>query len=301
MARGRRCAHMTNKERVHKALRHEQPDRTPYMITFTQKVMKNLLAFCGDDGFLNSIDNCFHNVSANPGPKAGWLDENTWQDEFGVRWDRRIDKDIGNVSNCVVCERDLDKLEIPDPDSDDKFRDFAERCTAGKDRFVQFSIGFSLFERAWTLRGMSNLLMDMIEAPTFVDELLDRISDYNVALVKQAVRHDIDGVHFGDDWGSQRGLLMGPKLWERFLMPRLARQYAAAKEAGKLVSIHSCGKVEEVFPQLLEIGLDCFNPFQPQVMEVYQMKKQYGDRLSFWGGISTQRLLPYGTPDEVRT
>jgi uroporphyrinogen decarboxylase len=121
-----------------------------------------------------------------------------------------------------------------------------------------------------------------------------------VALVEEAVKYDIDGVHFGDDWGSQRGLLMGPKLWERFLKPRLARQYGAAKAAGKTVSIHSCGKVQELFPQLIEIGLDCFNPFQPEVMDPYEMKRLYGDRLSFWGGVSTQRLLPYGTPEEVR-
>jgi uroporphyrinogen decarboxylase len=165
---------------------------------------------------------------------------------------------------------------------------------------VQFCIGFSLFERAWTMRGMANVFMDMIEAPEFVDELLDAICDYNVALVRQAVKFNVDAVHFGDDWGSQRGLLMGPKLWERFLKPRLARQYAAAKDAGKFVTIHSCGKVQEVFPQLIGIGLDCFNPFQPEVMDVYEMKRRYGDSLSFWGGISTQRLLPYGTPDEVR-
>jgi len=142
--------------------------------------------------------------------------------------------------------------------------------------------------------------MDMMEAPEFVDELLDRICDYNVALVKDAIKYDIDAVHFGDDWGSQRGMLMSPQTWERFLMPRLARQYAATKDAGKLVTIHSCGKVQEVFPQLIEIGLDCFNPFQPEVMDVYEMKRVYGGRLSFWGGISTQRLLPYGTPDEVK-
>jgi uroporphyrinogen decarboxylase len=58
--------------------------------------------------------------------------------------------------------------------------------------------------------------------------------------------------------------------------------------------------VQEVFPQLIEIGLDCFNPFQPEVMDVYEMKRLHRDRLSFWGGISTQRLLPYGTPEEVR-
>ena len=254
----------------------------------------------GSDDFLQEIDNCFHSVGAKPGPKHKWLDETTFQDEFGVQWCQDIERDIGNVSNCVIPERNLDNLELPDPYAPEKFADFAERITKGKDKFVNFSISFSLFERAWTMRGMENLFVDMMEAPEFVDELLDAICDYNVALIEQAVKHEIDGVHFGDDWGAQRGLLMGPRLWERFLKPRLARQYGVAKEAGKFVSIHSCGKVQELFPQLIELGLDCFNPFQPEVMDVYEMKRLYRGRLSFWGGVSTQRLLPYGTPDEVR-
>ncbi len=294
---------MTNKERVYATLRHQQPDKIPYEVGFTQKAWAAMNAHFGDDDtWLKQIDNCFGGVMTIPGPKDQWLSDALWQDEFGVQWDRSIDRDIGNVCNLVLPDRNLDRLEFPDPTSPAKWEGFGERAAAAAETglFVQFSIGFSLFERAWTLRGMENLFMDMVEAPEFVDELLDAICDYNVAIMRQAVKYPMDAIHFGDDWGSQRGLLMGRKLWERFLMPRLARQYAVGKEAGRFVTIHSCGKVQEVFPQLIEIGLDLFNPFQPEVMDVYEMKRQHGQRLSFWGGVSTQRLLPYGTPDEVR-
>jgi len=292
---------MTNRERVLAALAHEEPDKIPYQIDFTAKAMERMLAHCGGDGFLRQIDNCFHGVGANPGPNAQWLSENVWQDDFGVQWDRSIDRDIGNVCNAVIPDPDLGTWEPPDPDAPDRLEGFAKRCAAGSGKCVQFNLGFSLFERAWLLRGsMSALLVDMIEAPAFVHELLDALCDYNVSLVNRAVKWSIDAVHFGDDWGGQKGLLISPRLWERFMAPRLARQYAAAKQAGKLVTIHSCGKVDSLFPRLVELGVDCFNPFQPEVMDVYAMKRLYGDRLSFWGGISTQRLLPYGTPDEVR-
>lgn len=291
---------MTNRERVIAALSHEQPDRVPYQIGFTQRARAAMAERYGE-GVFAAIDNCFAGVGASPGPLEGWIDADTWQDEFGVQWDRSVDRDIGVVSNRVLPERDLSCLRLPDPHDPGKWEGFAARVAAGDGRCVQFGIGFSLFERAWTLRGMDALFIDMLEAPEFVDELLDLICDYNVALVEQAVQHPIDVVHFGDDWGSQRGLMMGPALWERFLMPRLQRQYGAAKAAGKFVSIHSCGHVQEVFPQLIAIGLDCFNPFQPEVMDPFEMKRLYGDRLAFWGGVSTQRLLPYGTPDEVRT
>jgi len=291
---------MTNRERVLASFAHEQPDRTPYMIGFTEKAWNAMVAHYGSADFAAQMDNCFQDVRARPGPLDRRLDESTWQDEFGVQWDRSIDRDIGNVCNCVVPERDADALAWPDPHAPAKWEGFAEACAAAPGQCRQFAIGFSLFERAWTMRGMERLFVDMIEAPSFVDALLDAICDYNVALVEHACTYDIDAVHFGDDWGSQRGLLMGPKLWERFLQPRLARQYGAAKAAGKFVTIHSCGQVQQLFPQLIEIGLDCFNPFQPEVMDVYEMKRLHGDRLSFWGGISTQQLLPYGTPDEVR-
>jgi len=292
---------MTNRERVIASFRHQQPDRTPYEIGFTQKAAAAMTARYGDS-YWPLIHNCIHHVGARPGPKDMWLSDTLWQDEFGVQWDRSIDRDIGNVCNLVIPERSLDKLEMPDPTAADKFAGMAEAVGAGlaTGNFVQFGIGFSLFERAWTMRGMENLFMDMVEAPAFVDELLDAICDYNCALIARALEFEIDAVHFGDDWGSQRGLLMGPRLWERFLKPRLARMYGAGKRAGKFVTIHSCGMVQELFPQLIEIGLDCFNPFQPEVMDPYEMKRLHGDRLSFWGGISTQKLLPYGTPDEVR-
>ncbi len=291
---------MTHKERVAASLRHEQPDRTPYQIGFTEKALASLTRHCGGTDFLARIDNSMVDVRVASGPLERQIDEDIWQDQFGVQWDRSIDRDIGNVCNQVLSEPDLDLLSFPDPDAPERFAGFGERCAAHSDRFVQFAIGFSLFERAWTLRGMEQLMLDMLERPDFVHALLDAICDWNVACVERAVRHPIDAVHFGDDWGSQRGLLVSAEMWRTFLKPRLARQYSAAKAAGKFVTIHSCGMVQEVFDDLIEIGLDCFNPFQPEVVPVYEMKRKYRGRLAFWGGVSTQKLLPYGTTDEVR-
>ncbi len=292
---------MTQRERAIAALTHEQPDRVPYHIGFTQKALAATIEYCGGSDFLQQIDNCMHDVTENPGPLQRDIDPVIWQDEFGVQWDRSIDRDIGNVCNQVLSRPDLDLLPLPDPHADAKWEGFPERCAGHGGRLVQFHHGFSLFERAWTLRGMENLMVDMIERPSFVEALLDSICDYNVALVQRALsEYPIDAVHFGDDWGSQRGPLISPPMWRRFLAPRLKRQYGAVKSAGKFVTIHSCGKVQEFFPDLITMGLDCFNPFQPEVMDVYEMKATYGDRLAFWGGVSTQRLLPRGTPDEVR-
>ena len=107
-------------------------------------------------------------------------------------------------------------------------------------------------------------------------------------------------MRFGDDWGQQRGLIMGPVLWREFIKPRIAALYGLVKAKGKRVFIHSCGKVAELLPDLIEIGVDVFNPFQPEVMDVEEMKRLHGGEITFFGGISTQKTLPYGTPAQVR-
>ena len=110
---------------------------------------------------------------------------------------------------------------------------------------------------------------------------------------------EVDGVYFGDDFGTQTGLQMGSKLWTAIIKPKLVKQYGFARQAGKKVFIHSCGKVQELFDDFVEIGVDCFNPFQPEVMDVQRYLDEYHGRLAFHGGISTQKLLPYGSVIQV--
>jgi uroporphyrinogen decarboxylase len=115
------------------------------------------------------------------------------------------------------------------------------------------------------------------------------------------LRYDIDAVYFGDDWGQQHGLIMGPQCWREFIFPQLQRMYQTVREAGKFVMIHSCGDVDELFDDLIGIGLNCFNPFQPEVMDVLDLMRTYRGRLTFHGGLSTQRTLPHGSVEDVRT
>lgn len=123
---------------------------------------------------------------------------------------------------------------------------------------------------------------------------------YLVMLENIVTCEELDGVLLGSDWGSQKSLLMSPAIWRERIKPGELKEYALIKEAGKDVWIHSCGNVEAIMPDLVEMGVDVLNPLQPECMDILNIKSRFGDKLAFWGGISTQRTLPNGTPDEVR-
>jgi len=290
---------MTKRDIIRMVLNHQPPPYVPWSLGFTLEAAEKLQAHYG----AADLEPLLGNHLLGLGNDIGFftdLGHDRVQDVFGVVWDRSVDKDIGNVQGVVLKEPSLKGYQFPDPHDPRFYADIPQKLAVYGDRFRVFNIGFSLYERAWTLRGMENLLVDFIEHPDFVRELFDAIADYNIAQVQKALTFDIDAVYFGDDWGQQHGLQMGPRLWRKFIFPVLKRMYAAVRQAGKYVFIHSCGDVDELFPDLVDIGLNCFNPFQPEVMDVFALVEQYRGRLTFHGGLSTQRTLPYGSVSDVR-
>jgi len=290
---------MTKRRIVRLALDGERPPYVPWSFRFTKEAKDALIAHYGKDDIQSAVDNHIIELGSDIGFFTQ-LDENHFQDVFGVIWDRSIDKDIGNVCNLVLTDHSLKGYQFPDPLDKRFFADIPDKLKKYGDCFRLFCIGFSLFERAWTLRGgMTNLMYDFYDSPDFIHELFNAIADYNIAQISEALKYDIDAVYFGDDWGQQHGLLMGYKCWKTHIYPVLKRMYKVVRNAGKYVFIHSCGDVDELFDDLVDIGLNCFNPFQPEVMDVDAIMKKYRGRLSFWGGLSMQRTLPFGTKQQV--
>jgi len=288
---------MTQREVIQATLAGKKTPYVPWSFSFTLEARDRLVQHYGSD----DLDVILHNHLLGLGQRVFEdLPHDRVRDSFGVVWDRSIDKDIGVVEFAPLAEPTLAGYTFPDPLLETFFADIPGKIAGRPDCFRVFNIGFSLYERAWTLRGMENLMMDFLDHPDFAHELLRAISDHTIVQVRKALTYDIDAVHFGDDWGQQRGLQMGPALWREFIYPELKRMYGAVKDAGKYVSIHSCGDVDELFDDLIAIGLDCFNPFQPEVMDVAALIARYRGRLTFHGGLSTQKTLPYGSPAEVR-
>jgi uroporphyrinogen decarboxylase len=290
---------MNKREIIKLILEGKNPPYTPWSFSFTEEPREMLKKHYETD----DLDPVLGNHVLGLGDGVGFFKDlggNLFQDVFGVIWDRSIDKDIGNVKDVIMKEPTLKGYSFPDPLADMFYSNIEKEISIKPDMFRVFQIGFSLFERAWTLRGMENLLIDFKTEPDFVHELLSAIADYNISQVKKAVEYDIDAVYFGDDWGMQHGLIMGIDSWREFIKPQLVRMYSEVKKAGKYIFIHSCGDVDELFDDLVEIGLNCFNPFQPEVMDIYSIMEKYRGRLTFFGGLSTQKTLPYGSVNQVK-
>jgi uroporphyrinogen decarboxylase len=290
---------MIKREVVRLVLDGKCPPYVPWNIGLTLEARQKLERHFGPSNLEAALQNHYLGL----GNAIGFfdkLDDHRVQDVFGVVWDRSIDKDIGNVQGEVLPEPTLKGYQFPDPLDVRFFEDIPARIAEYGDRFRIFQIGFSLYERAWTMRGWGNLMLDFYDHPSFVRDLLNTIAGYNVAQVQEALKYDIDAIYFGDDWGMQHGLQMGPTVWHEQIYPVLKRMYGVVRDAGKYVMIHSCGDVDELFDDLVEIGLNCFNPFQPEVMDVAELLERYRGRLAFYGGMSTQRTLPYGSVQDVQ-
>jgi uroporphyrinogen decarboxylase len=291
--------HISKRDVVKAALDWKNPPYVPWSFNFTVEAANKLKEHYGTDDIEPIMDS--HIIGL-----GNWVDffkdigSGRVRDAFGAVWDRTKDRDIGVVEGTVLPEPTLKNYTFPDPREERFYADIPANLDRYGDRLRCFVIGFSLYERAWTLRGMENLMMDFVYNPSFVYELFNAIADYDIAQIKKAMEFDIDAVYFGDDWGQQHGLQMGPKLWHEFIYPVLRRMYGEVRKADKYVIIHSCGDVDELFDDLVTIGLNCFNPFQPEVMDVHALMKKYNGKLSFHGGLSTQKTLPYGTVEDVR-
>jgi uroporphyrinogen decarboxylase len=288
---------MSTRQHVLDSLQHKQPAKIPYDIRFTKNARQKMVEFYGDPDFEAKLGNCLTVVRSYAFQE---VKPNIWEDPYGVQWDRTLDKDIGVVVNRLITPETLDEYTFPDPDDLAISSSYEEGLTHKHKSFVTVKMGYSLFERAWSLVGMENLFIYMMTHKPFVHILFDRILEYNLKVIENSCQFDVDVIFFGDDWGQQTGLLMGPKLWREFIKPRIREMYQLVKSKGKFVFIHSCGKVQELFPELIECGVDVFNPFQPEVMDVFEMKRRFGDRLSFYGGISTQQTLPFGSMQDIR-
>jgi uroporphyrinogen decarboxylase len=292
------------RDRVVGQLEHRETDFVPYVIPIGEQVGERLDRHYGGRQWRQA--KCDHIAAVDvaklfdfENPRDGLA-----RDAFGSLW--RTDREPAHLVEPALPEPDLSDYEFPDPD--DVFRDNwleegraeCERL-ASEGRFAIAVLGYCLFERSWTLRGYENALMDMVARPDFYGELLERIMEFNLQVLSRYLQLPIDGIQTGDDWGTQRGLVMGKRRWMELFLPLYAQIWGRVKEAGLYAMHHSCGNISQIVGEAAGVGLDCFESVQPEAMEPYGLKRRFGDRIAFWGGVGTQHLLPHGSPEAIRS
>jgi len=282
-----------------KVIKHQEVRPVPHNIKFTVEAKQKFRDHLGRD-FDPVKETGSYVVASHTNECWEEVRPGYYRDYFGVIWNKTVDKTLGVVDDPPLKNASFENFRFPDPDNIPVYEIIEKNNQKYPDRFHMVSIGFSLFERAWSLVGMENLMIYLLTEPGFIRELLDRITEYNIRVIENAALSGIDCVHLCDDWGSQTGLMISSDMWKEFIKPPFTRTCQVAKDNGLLVSLHSCGKVDELIPEMIEAGVDVFDPFQPEVMDIYAIREQFRNKLAFWGGLSVQKTFPYGSPQDVR-
>jgi hypothetical protein len=220
-------------------------------------------------------------------------------DEWGCLIENRQTGIIGEVKEPFLKSwSDIDTVRPPlDRLSVDTGR--VNAYCKSSDKFVVAGCRVRPFEQLQFLRKSVNLYMDLAEQPKGLFVLLERIHEFYKQELELWAGTDVDALLFSDDWGGQKSLLISPALWRTMFKPLYKEYVDIAHRSGKFMFMHSDGYIMDIFPDLVEIGIDAVNS-QVFCMDMESLGRRFRGKITFWGEIDRQHILPYGTPEEVR-
>jgi uroporphyrinogen decarboxylase len=225
-------------------------------------------------------------------------------DAWGIRWLRQYW--YNQIATYPLRGSSRDEVlayEFPYESISELFGPMARLAGSSEGYFLGCDVSPCAFEMYWRLRGMDGALVDLAQDRELGRTMLGRCATFAVALAEQAVsRFALDWLWTGDDVASQTGMIISPGMWREMVKPHLARVTAVGRARGLWVAYHCCGAHRPIIPDLIEIGIDVLNPIQGVCpgMEPRSLKREFGDRLAFMGGVDTQGLLPTGSAADVR-
>lgn len=315
---------MTSRERVYKTLKFENPDRLPLDLWSMQAIgmfrasewrlvqkkypsdialpidtVANALSVSSIWG--GDIDDAklFHyGISSRAGGTPFLRGRNV--DEWGVEWEAAEDGVVGEVKRPLLADwRELAHYSPPWEVLSNANWDVVDRLCACTGKFVITPWHLNIFERMQLLRGTQNLFMDIGYGSPDLYRLRDMLHEFFLREIKLWCNTDVDGIRLSDDWGSQQALLISPAIFRDFFKPLYAEYCRLIHAAGKFVFMHSDGNISAIIPDLIEIGVDALNS-QLFCMDIEELARQYKGKITFWGEVDRQWVLPFGKPEDAR-
>lgn len=328
-------AEMTPRERLLTALKHEEPDRVPLDLgglatTIETDPYEELKAYLGVTGetkaFLRDhvtphtevlekfrIDTRYIHINPPSKFKVKIDPDNSYVDEWGTRWKKPPSSLYWDpveypLKNATI--DDLDSYPWPDPDDPGRYAGLKEKAKRLREDTDFAIIGdqplLGMFESGWVLLcGPERFFMDMAAEPDFIHAFFEKISELQMRFYKnylEEIGPYIDVIMTSDDLGTERGPLVSMKHFRELVKPYQQKLWKCIKEnTTAYLFLHACGSVSELIPDLIEMGVDILNPVQVAAknMDTKKLKADFGDKITFWGGIDTQHVLPFGTAGDV--
>ena len=273
----------TSRENVTAAIEFRSPDRLPVVFD----------AFDVSD---------VHHVGWNQ-IGTGDHEKKLTYDEWNCGWSRSDVKNMGQVTVHPLDDwSKLAEYRWPDPDNPSFYEGMEARFEGGDDKYVLTGIFMVFFERLHSLRGFQNLLTDLYVEPEKIASLADRVVETNVGIIENISRRfpgKIQGISFTDDWGTEKDVFVNPELWNEFFRPRYKKIFDACKNAGWHVWLHSCGKINKIIGDLIDIGVDVLNLQQPTVLGIEEIGEQFAGKVCFQSLCDIQMTLPFKDGDEI--
>lgn len=295
---------MTPREIVVEQIRHRDTQPVPYTLSFEAGVSEAVDRYYGSADWRRRVVPYMASCGSVAWPPSVRLDEAHHRDAFGTLW--QTDKESPVVIEPGLKRPSFDGYSFPGPEAfltpDAKKSTLANAEAQAKAGSFTYIHLFTCMWDAWYLRGFEETLADIIAEEDFYGELLDRMCDLTLAFIGACADIPADAIMMGDDWGDQRGVLIGPPRWRRFYKPRYARIIDAIHRQGKFAIVHCCGSAADIMGDLAEIGLDVLESVQPEAagMNPYALKRAWGDSIAFWGCLGSQSSIPRSTPEELR-
>jgi len=292
---------MNSRELVKRTLEFDKPDSIPrqlWLLPWAENNHPDEVKYIGEK-YPDDITWCPACLAEKPGTQGDQFERGTYIDEWGCVFENRHRGIIGEVKEPLVKDwPDLEKVRTP-VECLSVDRDQVNAFCSRTDRFVLAGCCPRPFERIQFLRGTENVLMDTALRPGEFDELLDTVRGFYIDELEVWAKTDVDGLMFMDDWGSQLALLISPDSWREMFKPIYRDFIDIAHSHGKKAFMHSDGNIVDILDDLIELGLDAINS-QVFCMGIEELGRRFAGRITFWGEVDRQHLLPNGTEEDIR-